>query len=98
MTNRTRRPKRKTGKLKVLLLTSSFFATMAGTHLLNTQDALQAANAVADSQRITMVEVAANGTILLLPPTGRGGQIELKKIPQVVQPQFRPVARSRSSK
>ncbi len=96
MTNRTRRPKRKTGKLKVLLLTSSFFATMAGTHLLNTQDALQAA--AADNQRVTMVEVAANGTIFLLPPAERGEQIELKKIPQVLQPQIRPVARSRSSK
>ncbi len=80
----------------MLLLTSSLVATLAGTQLLNIKDALQAA-AVADNESITMVEPAANATVILLPPTGRGTQIVLKQIPQVVQPQFRPVARSHSS-
>jgi len=96
MTNRTRRTKRKTGKLKLLLLTSSFVATLAGTQLLNIKDALQVA-AAADNNAITMVEPAVNDTVILLPPNGRGEQIVLKQIPQAVQPQFRPVARSRSS-
>ncbi len=78
----------------MLLLTSSLVATLAGTQLLNIKDALQEA-ATANNDLITMVEPTTQ--IMLLPPTGRSTQIELKQIPQVVRPQFRPVARSRSS-
>ncbi len=97
MTSRTRRPKRKTTKLKMFLVTSSLVATLAGTQLLNIKDERQLAATAADNDAITMVEPADNATVILLPPTGSGTQIVLKQIPQVVQPQFRPVARSRSS-
>ena len=35
--------------------------------------------------------------MILLSPTGRSTQLELKPMTQVVRPQFRPVARLRSS-
>jgi hypothetical protein len=96
--NKTGRPKRKTGQLKMLLLTSSLVATLAGTHLLDIKEALQPAEALVENNLITMVEHAAQVSTDLLPPTSGRQQIVQMRIPQVVQPRIRPVARSRSSR
>ncbi len=81
-----------------MLFAGSLFATLAGTQLLNINDAQQAGTAVAAVSAVPMVEPAANSTVILLSPTGRSTQVQLKQISQAVQPQFRLVARSRSSR
>jgi hypothetical protein len=96
--NRTRKPKRKTGKLKMLLLTSSFLATLAGTQLLNINDALQGQTAVAAAIQTPIVEPAALNNDVALPANSQNTQITRAQIPQAAQLQIRPVARSRSSK
>lgn len=98
-TNRATRSGQQTGMLKTALVVGSLVATLAGTRLLAAQDAAAAAAVVPADAAVTIVVPADNGTTTLpLPPTGRGTQIELKQIPQVVQPQIRPVARARSSR
>ncbi len=97
MTKQSQRPKRKTGSLKMLLLTSSLVMTLAGTQLLNIREALQPSSVIAE-RNAAVVQPASLGTqVVALSPGGEGQVIVLEQIPQVVQPQFRPVARSRSS-
>ena len=55
MTKQTRRPKRKTGELKMLLLTSSLVATLAGTQLLNIKERCRKQPPL-NNDAITMVE------------------------------------------
>ena len=95
-TKQSRKPKRKTGSLKMLLLTSSLVATMTGTHLLNIKEALQPANVLAENNVPALVESAPAVTTIIMPPSGGRQQI-VKQIPQVVRPRIRSVARSRSS-
>jgi hypothetical protein len=99
-TNRKGRVNQQTGTLKTFLVAGSLLATLAGTRLLAAQDTAVSATAVMADTAITVVVPASNTTpsILPLPPTSRGTQIELKQIPQVVQPQIQPVARARSSR
>lgn len=98
MTKRSARPKRKTGMLKTFLTVGSLIATLAGTRLLSLQEAGQTETAVPANDPITtVIYVEPAQTASLLPPN-RGRQIELKQIPQVVQPNIKPVARTKSSK
>lgn len=98
MTKRSARPKRKTGMLKTFLTVGSLIATLAGTRLLSLQEAGQTETAVPQNDPITTIVLAAPDQTpsLLLP--NRGRQIELKQIPQVVQPNIKSVARTKSSK
>ena len=97
--NRTKRPTRSTTKLKMWLLASSLIATMAGTHLLNTQNAPQVIAAAVDNNDNNPIIVMEpeTTTIQLIPRTQQKLQVVPRPIPQVKQPQFRPVARTRSS-
>lgn len=98
-TNRKRQNKQETGALKTFLVAGSLMATLAGTRLLAAQEMPVAETAVVSAtEAITVVIPTDNSTALPLPPTNRGTQIQLKQIPQVVQPQIRPVARTRSSR
>lgn len=98
-TNRSARTGQQTGMLKTFLVAGSLVATLAGTRLLSAQDTAVPANAA-----VTVMVPAANSTAvtssnaLPLPPTSGGTQIELKAIPQVVQPRIQSVARTRSSR
>jgi hypothetical protein len=84
--------------LKTFLVVGSLAATLAGTRLLSVQDTAVVATVVStDTSMTVMVPVDNSAAALPLPPTSRGTQIELKAIPQVVQPQIQPVARTRSS-
>ena len=97
MTKRAARSKRQTGMLKTFLTVGSLIATLAGTRLLSLREAVQTETAVPSNDPITtVIYVEPAQTPLLLP--NRGRQIELKQIPQVVQPNIQPVARTRSSK
>ncbi len=86
------------GTLKTFLVVGSLLATLAGTRLLAAQDVSVTETAVLITDAITVVVPADTSSGLPLPPTDRGTQIELKQIPQVVQPQIRPVARTQSSR
>ncbi|MCC6605565.1 MAG: hypothetical protein IT327_20325 [Anaerolineae bacterium] len=97
-TNRKAPAGQQTGTLKTFLVVGSLLATLAGTRLLAAQDVAIAETAVPVTNAITVVVPAENSSGLPLPPTSRGTQIELKQIPQVVQPQIRPVARTQSSR
>jgi len=103
-TNRSERSKQQTGTLKTFLVVGSLVATLAGTRLLAAQDTAVIETAVPVDASITVVVPAENSAAttgtnsLPLPPTSRGTQIELKAIPQVVQPQIQPVVRARSSR
>lgn len=83
--------------LKALLLTGSVVATLAGTRLLAQQDTT-AASAAAVAEPVTIVVPATDDMTVQLPPNTRSTQVHLQPIPQVVQPQLRPLARSRSSR
>jgi hypothetical protein len=97
-TNQKRRVGQQTGMLKTFLVVGSLAATLAGTRLLAAQETAVVATAVPATESIVVVVPADNNAALPLPPTNRGAQIELKQIPQVVQPQIQPVARTRSSR
>ncbi|MAT95569.1 MAG: hypothetical protein CL608_00255 [Anaerolineaceae bacterium] len=97
-TKRRARPNQQTDILKTFLVVGSLVATLAGTRLLAAQDTAVPQTAVPATEAVTIVVPADNSSALPLPPTNRGTQIELKQIPQVVQPQIRPVARARSSR
>lgn len=97
-TNRKGPAGQQTGTLKTFLVVGSLLATLAGTRLLAAQDVSVIETAVPSTDAITVLVPADNSTALPLPPTNRGTQIELKQIPQVVQPQIRPVARTGSSR
>lgn len=97
-TNRKAPASQQSGTLKTFLVVGSLLATLAGTRLLAAQGVPAAETAVPVTNAITVVVPAENSTTLPLPPTSRGTQIELKPIPQVVQPQIRPVARTQSSR
>lgn len=108
-TNRSARTNQQTGVLKTFLVVGSLVATLAGTRLLAARDTAVMETAVPADASVTVVVPADNSAAattststsdntLLLPPTGGGTQIELKAIPQVVQPQIQPVARARSSR
>ena len=96
-TKRTARSGQQGGLLKTFLVVGSLVATLAGTRLLAAQDSVVAEATVPANAPVTVVVPASGSTDLPLPPTSRGTQIELKQIPQVVQPQIQPVARARSS-
>ena len=99
MTTNRRRRSNQHGTLKTFLVVGSLAATLAGTRLLAAQDTAVSETAVPVDGTVTIVVPADNSTTTLpLPSNSRGAQIELKQIPQVVQPQIRPVARARSSR
>lgn len=104
-TNRQGRANQQTGMLKTFLVAGSLVATLAGTRLLAAQDTAVSTTAVPADAAVTVMIPAANSTTvtssssaLPLPPTSGGAQVELKAIPQVVQPQIQPVASARSSR
>ncbi len=95
--NRTRRPKRSTGGLKILLLASSVLTSLAGTQLLNIQAALQPAAAVADTQVTAPAPQEPQFELVVVASADGRQQVALRQIQQTGQPQMRPIARSRSS-
>ena len=97
-TNRKRNTSQQIGPLKTFLVVGSLLATLAGTRLLAAQDVSVGETAVSPTESVTIVIPADNSATLPLPPTNRGTQVQLQQIPQVVQPQIRPVARTRSSR
>lgn len=94
------RPNQQVGTLKAMLLTGSVIATLAGTRLLAQQEQVVTDIFVPDAQPAAVVAQAPQVSSIPLPPTMQGTQVELKPIPQVVQPQINavPVARTRSSR
>lgn len=100
MTTKQKRPQQQNGILTALLVAGSLTATVAGTRLLAAQEAATAAVeiTVSSTEPVTVVVPAESATAVPLPPNSRGVQIELPTIPQVVQPQIQPVARTRSSR
>ncbi len=100
MTKRTERTGQQVGALKAMLLTGSVIATLAGTRLLALQEPAVTDVPAAANESITVVVPNNTASSIPLPPTMRGTQVELKPIPQVVQPQINinPVARTRSSR
>jgi len=99
-TNHSARKGQQTGMLKTALVVGSLVATLAGTRLLAAQDTAVPETAVSTDAAVTVVVPAESSSTstLPLPPTSRGTQVELQAIPQVVQPQIRPVVRARSSR
>ena len=97
-TNRPTKKGLQTGVLKTFLVVGSLLATLGGTRLLAAQDTAVSTTAVPADEAVIVVVPAESSSALPLPPTSRGTQIELKQIPQVVQPQIKPVARARSSR
>ena len=97
-TNHSARKGQQTGMLKTALVVGSLVAALAGTSLLAAQDTAVPATAVPTDAAVTVVVPAESSSTLPLPPTSRGTQVELQAIPQVVQPQIRPVVRARSSR
>ena len=99
-TNHSARQGQQTGTLKTALVVGSLVATLAGTRLLAAQDTAVPETAVSTDAAVTVVVPVESGSTstLPLPPTSRGTQVELKAIPQVVQPQIQPVVRARSSR
>lgn len=98
MTKRTARHNQRVGRLKALILTGSVIATLAGTRLLALQEPVDTGISVSTTESVTVVVPAADSSSVPLPRTNRGTQIELKPIPQVVQPRLNPVARTQSSR
>lgn len=98
MTKRAGRPRQQLAMLKAALLTGSLVATLAGTYLLGQQEPLETATPISNGESITVTMPVDGAAALQLPSNGRGMQIELKPIPQVVQPRINPVARTRSSR
>jgi hypothetical protein len=98
MTRKTSRVSQQTGTLKAILLTGSVMATLAGTRLLALQEPVAADTPAATNESATVVVPENTASSIPLPPTMRGTQVELKPIPQVVQPKINPVARTRSSR
>lgn len=98
MTKRNSHTGQQTGALKAVLLTGSVIATLAGTRLLALQETAAADIPAATNQSTTVVVPDNTASSIPLPPTMRGTQVELKPIPQVVQPKINPVARTRSSR
>jgi hypothetical protein len=90
----TRQRNRQVGWLKAFLLTTSVIATLAGAQLLSRQEAV---TEEASRESITVVEPAANTSLITLPQSGWGTKLELRPIPQAVVPRLNPVARTRSS-
>lgn len=97
-TNRPAKKGQQTGVLKTFLVVGSLAATLAGTRLLAAQDTAVLETAVPFNEAVTVVVPAESSSTLPLPPSSRGTQIELNQIPQVVQPQIKPVARTQSSR
>lgn len=98
MTKQSARPNQQVGALKALLLTGSVIATLAGTRLLALQEPAAADTPAVTNESVTVVVPDSTASSIPLPPTMRGTQVELKPIPQVVQPKINPVARTRSSR
>lgn len=98
MTKRNSRVSQQTGTLKAILLTGSVMATLVGTRLLAQQEQAVADVPAAASESVTVVVPNSTTSSVPLPPTLNGTQVELKPIPQVVQPRINPVARTRSSR
>jgi hypothetical protein len=100
MTTNRKRHTNQHGTLKTFLVVGSLAATLAGTRLLAAQDTAVSATAVPADTAVMVVVPANNSAVsmLPLPPSSQGTQIQLKQIPQVVQPQIRPVARTRTSR
>ncbi len=106
-TNHSARSGQQTGMLKTFLVVGSLVATLAGTRLLAAQDTAVVATTAPTDAAVTVVVPADNSatvttsltaSTLPLPPTSGGTQVELKAIPQAVQPQIQPVASARSSR
>lgn len=94
----TKRTNRQLGMLKATILTGSLVATFAGTYVLGLQEPVDTGTSPTSDQPPALVIPADKTAALRLPPTKRGTRIELKPIPQVVQPQIRPIVRTRSSR
>ncbi|MFN2190446.1 MAG: hypothetical protein ACK2T3_16910 [Candidatus Promineifilaceae bacterium] len=99
MTKKSVRARRQqTGVLKVALFTGSLVATMAGTYLLGLQEPSGPAALIPDNETAAFIVSEDGNNGLQLLPANREGQVQLRLIPQVVQPRFSPVARTRSSR
>lgn len=94
MIKRKNQHHRKTGRLKLLLLTASVIATIGGARLLDLQETVEANTS---TQTITIVDPAVGSAFSTAPQSNRKMAIELRPIPQVVAPHLNPVARARSS-
>lgn len=98
MTKRTTRHNKQVGRLKALLFTGSVIATLAGTRLLALQEPVKTEAPFSTTESVMVVVPAGGTSSVPLPGTNRGKKIELKPIPQVIQPQLNPVARTQSSR
>ena len=98
MTKPSGRPGQQLAMLKAALLTGSLVATLAGTYLLGQQEPAETATTNSSKESITVIVPLEETAAVQLPANGRGMQIRLKPIPQVVQPRINPVARTRSSR
>jgi hypothetical protein len=88
---------RQAGWLKGVLFSGSVIATLAGTRLLGAQE-MAAPVPAGSGQETTVVVPSAQKSRFPLPPDYRGVEVKLEAIPQVVQPEIAPVARTRSSR
>ncbi len=95
MTRRGDRPNRQVGRLKMLLVTASVMATLAGARLLAGQEPVDTG---ISGETIMLAEPDANSSVIFLPQSSRGTKLELKPIPQVVQPRLNPIVRTQSSR
>jgi hypothetical protein len=98
MTKRSGRAREQFTMLKAALLTGSLVATLAGTYLLGRQEPVETATTVSTNEFVTVMMPVDESSAIQLPLNGRGVQIQLKPIAQVVQPRINPVARTRSSR
>jgi hypothetical protein len=84
--------------LKMVLVTGSLIATLAGSVVLGREEALAAATTAPTNPSITAQVSANEPAAIQLPPNSRQTQVQLQPIPQVVQPRINPIARTRSSR
>lgn len=98
MTKRSSRRLQSANTLKALLLAGSVLATLAGTRILARQEPVTQEMPGVITVPVTVVVPAGDSETLPLPPTLRRTQLNLAPIPQSIQPQLHPIARTRSSR
>jgi hypothetical protein len=98
MTKQSGRTRQQFAMLKTAILTGSLVATLAGTYLLGQQEPVETMTPFSTNESVTVIVPADETAAMQLPPNGRSMQIQLRPIPQVVQPRMNPVARTRSSR
>jgi len=84
--------------LKAAIFTGSVVATLAGTRMIGAEEMAAAVAGPQVTDAVTVIVPAAGQSKIELPPTNRGTELQLEAIPQVVEPQINPVARTRSSR